>query len=83
MEPTLSRAESTFRYGREIDQRGSVGVLNAVPQVTFSSGTTGNTPDATAYKIPQTGINTSADQETSIRQSTSCLAASDSCRKVM
>jgi hypothetical protein len=51
-----------FRYGREIDQRGSVGVLNAVPQVTFSTGTTGNAPDATAYKLPQTGINTSVDQ---------------------
>jgi len=60
--PHIFKGGINFRYGREIDQRGSVGVLNAIPQVTFSTGTSGNTPDTTAYKIPQTGINTSNDQ---------------------
>jgi hypothetical protein len=49
-----------FRYGREIDQRGSVGALNAVPQVTFT--TSSNPLNTTQYKTPSTGINTSNDQ---------------------
>jgi TonB-dependent Receptor Plug Domain. len=44
-----------FRYGREIDQRGSIGALNAIPQVTFS--TTSNPVDTTRYNTPATGIN--------------------------
>jgi hypothetical protein len=57
-----------FRYGREIDQRGSVGSLNAIPQVTFGSpfpaAATSNTNpvNTTQYKTPSTGINTSNDQ---------------------
>jgi hypothetical protein len=50
-----------FRYGREIDQRGSIGSLNAIPQVTFS--TTSNPVDTTRYNTPSTGIN-SNDQTT-------------------
>ncbi|QNI37455.1 carboxypeptidase regulatory-like domain-containing protein [Edaphobacter albus] len=60
--PHIFKGGINFRYGREIDQRGSVGSLNAIPQVTFSTGTSGNAPDTNAYKIPKTGINTSFDQ---------------------
>ena len=49
-----------LRYGREIDERGSIGVLNAKPQVTFS--TSSNPVNTTAYKTPSSGINTSNDQ---------------------
>lgn len=48
-----------FRFGRQIDQRGSIGALNAIPQVTLSASS--NAPDAGAYSIPSTGIN-STDQ---------------------
>ena len=53
------KAGINFRYGREIDHRGSIGALDAVPQVTFS--TTNNPVDTTAYNTPSTGINTGTD----------------------
>jgi hypothetical protein len=64
----LFKAGVNFRYGREIDQRGSVGNLNAIPQVNFGApppnSVTSNTnpADATKYNIPSTGINTSVDK---------------------
>jgi hypothetical protein len=39
-----------LRNGREIDHRGSIGVLNAIPQVNFS--TSSNPANATQYKTP-------------------------------
>ena len=46
------KAGVNFRYGREIDQRGSIGSLNAIPQVTFSTGS--NPVNTTQYNIPST-----------------------------
>ncbi len=48
-----------FRYGREIDERGSIGSLNSIPQVTFATGS--NPVSTTQYKTPTSGINTSTD----------------------
>jgi hypothetical protein len=62
------KAGVNFRYGREIDQRGSIGNLNAIPQVNFGApppnSVTSNTnaPDATQYNIPSTGINAANDK---------------------
>lgn len=58
----IFKAGVNLRYGREIDERGSVGSYNAKPQVTFS--TTYNPPNVTNYKTPtsSSGINTSYDQ---------------------
>lgn len=56
-----------FRYGREIDERGSIGSLNAIPQVTFgapfpaTSTSNTNVVDTSMYKTPSSGINTSVD----------------------
>jgi hypothetical protein len=65
---TWARGAHTYKFGfngrylREIDQRGSIGVLNAEPQVYFG---TGDAPvDSTIFKLPATGssgINSSAD----------------------
>ena len=56
--PHVIKGGINFRYGREIDQRGSIGSLNAVPQVTFTAtGGSSNSPDTTNYKIPTTSIN--------------------------
>jgi len=44
-----------LRNGREIDHRGSIGALNAVPQVTFSSGN--NPANAAQYKTPTSSVN--------------------------
>ena len=55
-----------FRYGREIDERGSIGTLNAIPQVTFSTGS--NPVNTSLYNTPPapnsstTGINAAFDQ---------------------
>ncbi|RZU40560.1 TonB-dependent receptor [Edaphobacter modestus] len=51
-----------FRYGREIDNRGSIGSVNVTPQVSFS--TTNNPVDIANYNVPTTGINTTFDQPT-------------------
>lgn len=50
-----------FRYGRQIDHRGSIGSLDAVPQVAFS--TTDNPVDPAHYNTPTAanGINTATD----------------------
>src|SRR5207302_100817 len=53
------KAGINFRYGREIDHRGSIGSLNAVPQVAFS--TSDNPLDTAHYNTPAAGINTSTD----------------------
>jgi hypothetical protein len=58
--PHVFKTGINFRYGREIDQRGSIGSLNAIPQVTFSTGS--NPVNTAQYKTPSTGINTSNDQ---------------------
>lgn len=46
----IFKAGTNLRYGREIDHRGSIGALNAVPQVAFSA--TNNPLNTTAYKTP-------------------------------
>jgi hypothetical protein len=53
------KAGINFRYGRQIDHRGSIGALNAVPQVAFSPSD--NPLDTTHYNTPTTGINTATD----------------------
>ena len=53
-----------FRYGREIDQRGSIGSLNAVPQVTFS--TTSNPVDTTKYNTPATSAGINSNDQTTL-----------------
>jgi hypothetical protein len=58
--PHIFKGGINFRYGREIDQRGSIGSLNGIPQVTFA--TASNPVNTTQYKTPSTGINTSNDQ---------------------
>lgn len=67
--PHIFKGGINFRYGREIDQRGSVGSLNAIPQVTFGAPFTVVSPSSntnpvspTQYNTPQTGINTTVDQ---------------------
>jgi len=76
--PHIIKTGINFRYGREIDQRGSIGALNAIPQVTFgvafpAASTTNTNPVNTAqYKTPSTGINTSNDQQTCMPRSTTC-----------
>ena len=49
------KAGINLRNGREINHRGSIGALNAVPQVTFS--TSNNVADPTQYKTPTTASN--------------------------
>lgn len=56
----IFKVGTNLRYGREIDHRGSIGALNAVPQVGFS--TSSNPLNFGAYNIPTTGINTTFDQ---------------------
>lgn len=48
-----------FRYGRQIDHRGSVGSLNALPQVLFDTAT--NPVDTTTFKLPSSGLNATYD----------------------
>ncbi len=50
-----------FRYQRHIDNRGSIGGLNAAPAVWFDTGT--NTVDPVAFNLP-TDINTTYDRPT-------------------
>lgn len=45
----LFKAGVNLRYGREIDHRGSVGALNVIPQVAFS---TANNPVSSFYNVP-------------------------------
>ncbi len=47
----LYKAGVNLRYGREIDHRGSVGALDIIPQVFFS---TGNNPVSSFYNVPTT-----------------------------
>lgn len=47
--PHIFKAGTNLRYGREIDHRGSVGALNAIPQVAFS---TSLNPVGSAYNAP-------------------------------
>ena len=47
----IFKAGVNLRYGREIDHRGSVGSLNVIPQVAFS---TSNNPVSSYYNIPTT-----------------------------
>ena len=49
-----------FRYQRHIDQRGSIGALNAALAVNFDPNV--NTPDPVAYKYDQSNLN--IDQNT-------------------
>lgn len=56
----IFRGGVNLRYGREIDERGSIGVLDAIPQVTFSASS--NPVNTTAYNTPSSGIDTTADQ---------------------
>jgi len=51
-----------FRYGREIDNRGSIGSLNAEPQVLFD--TADNPVDTTAFSLPLATINNTYDLPT-------------------
>ncbi|HZY63070.1 MAG TPA: TonB-dependent receptor [Edaphobacter sp.] len=44
------KAGINFRYGREIDHRGSIGSLDAIPQVNFSAST--NPLDPNRYNTP-------------------------------
>jgi hypothetical protein len=55
------KAGINFRYGREIDHRGSIGSINAIPQVSFS--TLDNPVDTTRYNTPTAanGINIGTD----------------------
>ncbi len=55
--PHTFKGGINFRYQREIDERGSIGSLNGIPQVTFS----GNQVNTAQYKTPSTGINTGTD----------------------
>lgn len=45
----IFKAGPNLRYGREIDHRGSVGALNVIPQVAFS---TTNNPVSSFYNVP-------------------------------
>jgi hypothetical protein len=62
---TLAHGAHTFRWGfngrylREIDHRGSIGSLNALPQVWFDTGT--NPVSITTFNLP-TDINTTYDR---------------------
>jgi hypothetical protein len=65
---TYARGSHTYKFGfngrylREIDQRGSVGTLNAEPQVYFA--TSDNPVDTKIFNLPATGsggINSSSD----------------------
>jgi hypothetical protein len=56
----IFKAGTNLRYGREIDHRGSIGSLNAIPQVSFS--TSDNPINLPQYNIPTTGINLTYDQ---------------------
>lgn len=47
----LFKAGVNLRYGREIDHRGSVGALDIIPQVFFS---TGSNPVSSYYNVPTT-----------------------------
>ena len=49
------KAGINFRYGREIDHRGSIGVLNAIPQVAFA--TSNNPVDPRYYNTPTAAVN--------------------------
>ncbi|HUQ49314.1 MAG TPA: carboxypeptidase regulatory-like domain-containing protein [Terriglobales bacterium] len=54
-----------FRYARHIDHRGSIGALNAMPQVTFSTGSNpvNRNPAPAGYGITAlTNLNTSDDR---------------------
>lgn len=53
------KAGINFRYGRQIDHRGSIGALDAIPQVFFGTGD--NPVDPAHYNTPTTGINTATD----------------------
>ena len=52
------KAGINFRYGREIDKRGSIGNLDAEPAMDFSVGTNSVGP---AYNVPSSNINTTFD----------------------
>ncbi|MBS1800535.1 MAG: carboxypeptidase regulatory-like domain-containing protein [Acidobacteria bacterium] len=54
----IFKAGVNFRYGREIDERGSIGNLNAIPQVNFSTGS--NAPDTVGYNTPKASSNINA-----------------------
>ena len=60
--PHIIKAGVNLRIGREIDHRGSIGSLNAIPQVTFA--TSNNPLDNTHYNVPGSvsGINLKYDQ---------------------
>ena len=58
----IFKAGINFRYGREIDNRGSIGSVNVIPQVAFS--TANNPVDVASYAVPSAGINTVYDQPT-------------------
>jgi hypothetical protein len=53
------KAGINFRYGRQIDHRGSIGSLDAIPQVDFSTGS--NPLDPGKYNVPTTNIDTTND----------------------
>jgi hypothetical protein len=53
------KAGINFRYGRQIDHRGSIGSLDAIPQVAFA--TTDNPLDTVRYNTPTANINSSTD----------------------
>ena len=53
------KAGINFRYGREIDHRGSIGALDVIPQVSFL--TTDNPVDPAHYNTPSTDINSAVD----------------------
>jgi hypothetical protein len=58
--PHIFKAGVNLRFGREVDHRGDIGVLNVIPQVTFD--TADNPLDYTHYNVPSTQIDTSYDQ---------------------
>jgi len=54
---------ANFRYGREIDHRGSIGSLNAMPQVYFGTGD--NPVDLNLFNVSTlNGLNTTYDRPT-------------------
>lgn len=62
----IFKAGINFRYGREIDERGSIGSLNAVPQVILDANSNGallNQVDTSLYNTPTAAnkINTTYD----------------------
>lgn len=54
----IFKAGVNLRYGREIDERGSIGSYNANTQVTFS---TSSNPVTSQYGVPSAGINSTYD----------------------